>query len=144
MHTVFKAAAAFTTLAVSGALAASAAAQPAPAPWNPSPSITASLDIGGSGNFTGVFDNNQLCYMLNAAGLANPTAAKIVSTQSGNKDQVVLNLQPPANGASAACAPVAPDLAKRLVKNAPNFALEIDTATYPQGAVRAPLSGANG
>ena len=144
MHTVLKATAVFTTLVLSGALAASAAAQPAPKPWNPSPSITASLDIGGSGNFTGVFDNNQLCYMLNAAGLDNPTAAKIVSTKPDKNGQVVLNLQPPANGASAACAPVDPDLAKRLVKNAPNFALEIDTATYPQGAVRAPLMGANG
>ena len=140
MQSILKATFVLGTLTLAGA----ALAQPAAPTWQPAPSITASLDIGGSGNFTGVFDNNQLCYMLNAAGLANPTAAKIVSTQSGNKDQVVLNLQPPANGASAACAPVAPDLAKRLVENAPNFALEIDTATYPQGAVRAPLSGANG
>jgi hypothetical protein len=38
---------------------------------------------------------------------------------------------------------VADDVAKRLVKNAGNFALSIDTATYPNAAW-APLVGMNG
>ena len=143
MHTVLKATAVFTTLVLSGALAASAAAQPAPKPWNPSPSITASLDIGGSGNFTGVFENGRLCYMINAAGLANPTAVRIVALKPEKNGEVVLNLKPPVGGASADCVPVAADLAQRLVKNARNFALAIDTAQYPNAAW-APLVGMNG
>ena len=140
MHTVFKTAIALGALALAG----TAYAQPKPAPWNPSPSITASLDIGGSGNFTGVMDKGQMCYMINAAGLMNPTGVKIVSTKPDKNGQVMLQLQPPVNGAGGGCVPIDPDLARRLVKNAPNFALEIDSATYPNGAVSAPLMGANG
>jgi hypothetical protein len=124
-------------------LAGAAFAQPAPPTWQPAPSITASLDIGGSGNFTGVFENGRLCYMLNAAGLANPTAVRIVSLKPEKNGEVLLNLKPPVGGASADCIPVADDLAKRLVKNAENFAVAIDTATYPN-AEWAPLVGMNG
>ena len=137
-----KAAAALGALALAGALAAPAAAQPKPQPWNPSPSITASLDIGGSGNFTGVMDNGKLCYMINAAGIANPTGAVI---QSGKKDgAVVLRLKPPVGGASGDCVPIADDLARKLVKDAGHYYFAIQSAQYPQGAAGAWLMGPNG
>jgi hypothetical protein len=142
MNSILKSTLATATLAA--AFAAPAFAQPAPQPWNPDPSISASLDVGGSGSFTGVFDKGQLCYILTAAGIDGVTAAKIVSTKPDKNGQVVLHLQPPVGGASAGCSPVDGDLAKRLVKNAENFALQIDSATYPQGAASAPLTGQNG
>ena len=139
-----KAAAALGALALAGALAAPAAAQPKPQPWNPSPSITASLDIGGSGNFSGVLDNGQLCYIINAAGLANPTAAVIRSGQKSDNRAVVMNLRAPVGGSVGDCTPVAPDLARKLVKDAHNYWFEIDSAQYPQGAAGAWLMGQNG
>ena len=140
MHAILKA-----TLAL-GALAAAAAAyaQPAPAPWNPSPSVSASLDIGGSGNFTGVIDKGQLCYMINAAGIDNPTAAVIRSGKKADAGAVVMNLKPPVGGASADCAPIADDLARKLVKNAGDYWFTIQSAQYPQGAAGAWLQGMNG
>ena len=139
MHSTLKAAFAFGALTIAGA----AVAQPAPPSWNPAPSIAASLDIGGTGNFTGVFDNQRLCYMLNAPGVANPTAVRIVALKPAKNGEVLLNLKPPVGGASADCVPVSDDVARRLVKNARNFAVAIDTATYPN-AVWAPLVGMNG
>jgi hypothetical protein len=139
MHSTIKATFVIGALTVAGA----ALAQPAPPTWNPAPSITASLDIGNSGGFTGVFENGRLCYLLNAAGLDNPTAVRIVALKPEKNGEVLLNLKPPVGGASADCVPVADDVAKRLVKNAGNFALSIDTATYPNAAW-APLVGMNG
>jgi hypothetical protein len=144
MHTVLKATAVFTTLVLSGALAASAAAQPAPKPWNPSPSITASLDIGGSGNFTGVIENQKLCYMINAAGVANPTVAEIQANGKNGDGAVVLNLKPPVGGASADCVPIAADVAGKLVKNADDYRFTLKSAQYPDGVAWAPLQGQNG
>jgi len=125
------------------ALAGAAVAQPAPPTWKPAPSITASLDVGGTGDFTGVFDNQRLCYMLNAPGVANPTAVRIVALKPAKNGEVLLNLKPPVGGASADCLPVSEEVARRLVRNAGNFAVAIDTATYPN-AVWAPLVGMNG
>ena len=126
------------------AIAATAWAQPAPPAWNPAPSITASLDIGGSGNFTGVIDNGRLCYMINAGGIANPTGAVIQSGRKNNAGAVVLNLKPPVGGASADCVPIAPDLAGKLVKNASDYWFTIQSAQYPDGAAGAWLMGMNG
>ncbi|MGZ3266013.1 MAG: CHRD domain-containing protein [Reyranella sp.] len=127
-----------------GAFAGAAFAQPAPAPWNPSPSITASLDVGGTGNFTGVIDKGQLCYMINAAGVANPTAAVIRSGNKSDNGAVVMNLRPPVGGSVGDCTPVAPDLARKLVRNSHDYWFEIDSAQYPQGAAGAWLLGQNG
>jgi len=125
-------------------IAAAAWAQPAPAPWHPAPSITASLDIGGSGNFTGVIDNGRLCYMINAAGIANPTGAVIQSGRKNNAGAVVLSLKPPVGGASADCVPIAPDLAGKLVRNSDDYWFTIQSAKYPDGAAGAWLRGMNG
>ena len=143
MHSILKAGLVLGAVALAGALSVPAAAQPTPPTWNPAPSITASLDIGGTGNFTGVFENQRLCYMINAPGLDNPTRVRIASLKPEKNGEVLLELKPPVGGASGDCVPVSDELAKRLVKNAENFALAIDTAAYPN-AVWAPLVGMNG
>ena len=144
MNSILKAGLALGGLMSLGPLAAAAYAQPAPAPWNPSPSVTASLDIGGSGNFTGVIDKGQLCYMINAAGIDNPTGATIRSGKKADAGAVVINLKPPVGGASADCTPVADDLARKLVKGSNQYWFEVDSAAYPQGAAGAWLVGQNG
>jgi hypothetical protein len=139
MHSILKAGLVLGAVALAGA----AIAQPTPPTWNPAPSIAASLDIGGTGNFTGVFENQRLCYMINAPGLKDPTRVRIASLKPEKNGEVLLELKPPVGGASGDCVPVSDELAKRLVKNAENFAVAIDTATYPN-AVWAPLVGMNG
>jgi hypothetical protein len=144
MHKTFKALAPLTLSAIAAAVAAGAAAQPAPAPWNPAPSITASLNIGGSGGFTGVIENQRLCYMINAAGIPDPTGAVIQSGRKSNNGQVVLTLKPPVGGASGDCVPISDDLARKLVRNADDYWFTIQSATYPDGAAGAWLQGMNG
>ena len=140
MHSILKAG-----LALGAAAAAAAAyAQPAPPAWRPAPSITASLDIGGSGNFTGVIDKGQLCYMINAAGIDNPTGAAIRSGKKADAGAVVVNLKPPVGGASADCMPISDDLARKLVRNAGDYWFTIQSAAYPDGAAGAWLVGQNG
>ena len=92
----------------------------------------------------GVLDNGQLCYIINAAGLANPTAAVIRSGKKSDNGAVVMNLRAPVGGSVGDCTPVAPDLARKLVKDAHNYWFEIDSAQYPQGAAGAWLMGQNG
>jgi hypothetical protein len=124
--------------------AAGALAQPAPPAWNPAPSITASLNIGGSGNFTGVIETKRLCYMINAPGIQNPTGAVIQSGRKNNAGTVVLTLKPPVGGASADCVPISDELAGKLVKDADKYWFTIQSAQYPDGAAGAWLQGMNG
>jgi hypothetical protein len=140
MHSILKAGLALGA----AALAATAFAQPAPSAWKPAPSISASLDIGGSGNFTGVIENQRLCYMINAAGIANPTGAVIQSGRKSNAGAVVLNLKAPVGGASADCMPIPDDLARKIVRNAGDYWFTIQSADYPDGAAGAWLMGQNG
>jgi hypothetical protein len=126
------------------ACASAAGAQPAPPAWNPAPSISASLDVGGSGGLTGVIENQRLCYMINAAGIDNPTGAVIQSGRKNNNGAVVLTLKPPVGGASGDCVPIPADLAGKLVKNAGDYWFTIQSAAYPQGAAGAWLMGMNG
>jgi len=81
--------------------------------------------------------------MINAAGIANPTAARIVARKPEKNGEVLLELKAPVGGAAGDCVPVSDDLARRLVKNADNFALVITSADYPIAAW-APLTGMNG
>jgi len=55
MSSIIKATFVLGAVTLAGALGVPGAAQPAAPTWQPAPSITASLDVGGSGNFTGVF-----------------------------------------------------------------------------------------
>jgi hypothetical protein len=107
----------------------------APEPYSPHPAVTASFE-GRSGSFSGVIDKDkgEMCYLLNAAGIAGASAAKIVS----DKGAVAVNLQPPVGGASGTCAPIAADTARALLDHPGNYWLQIDSATYPQ-ATMAPL-----
>ncbi|WP_305095686.1 hypothetical protein [Croceibacterium aestuarii] len=101
------------------------------------PAITAALDVGHAGNFTGLIDprDDELCYMLNAPVDA-PTRAVIAD--DGGTPLVTL-ATPDARGASAGCIAIAPAAVKALTgKNADDYALVIDTRDYP-AEVRAPL-----
>jgi hypothetical protein len=112
----------------------------APPPYKPLPAVTARFE-GRSANFTGVVDpaNGQLCYLLNVAGIDGATAAKVVAGSPGKPGAVAVTLQPPVSGASGTCNTIGPDTAKALLDHPENYYLEVDNATYPQGAAFAPL-----
>ncbi len=164
MHIVLKSAA----FAVGSlALAAAAAAQPAPqsgakapapqakkAPPRRSgfaprpkpanqPAITASL--GPASSFTGVIDpmKHQLCYMLDAPAVQHPTGAHIDMGKAGKMGKAVVTLQTPADGSAGACQAIPADVAMALAKNPRAYSIDVDTAAFPHGAVTAQLTGAH-
>jgi hypothetical protein len=108
----------------------------------PASFVAADLDIGGSGSFTGVIDpaKGQMCYMLDAAGIGHPTAAKIEAAGAGASGQAVVTLQAPTGGSSGDCAAIPANVARDLLAHPKGYALVIDTAAYPGGALRAPLT----
>lgn len=158
MHTMLKSAAALGAVAFATAAIAQNAPPPsppanarpapsrqgpprrAPQPYKPAPAVTASFE-GRSANFTGVVDpdQGQMCYLLNVAGIAGATGAKIVAGQPDKPGQVAVNLQPPTDGASGTCYTIGADAAKALLDHPERYYLEVDNATYPQGAAFAPL-----
>jgi hypothetical protein len=126
------------------ALTTTASAQEAEAPPVSNDAILfANLDIGGSGNFTGVLDRqtNQLCYILNADGVDQPTAAHIHVGGPGESGQPVVPLETPDDGASGACTTIEASVAQALVANPGGYYVNIHNAAYPQGVVRAQLKG---
>jgi hypothetical protein len=126
------------------ALTTTASAQQAETPPASNDAILfANLDIGGSGNFTGVLDRqtNELCYILNADGVDQPTAAHIHVGGPGESGQPVVPLETPDDGASGACVAVEASVAQALVANPGGYYVNIHNAAYPQGVVRAQLKG---
>ncbi|WP_164549689.1 CHRD domain-containing protein [Altericroceibacterium xinjiangense] len=140
MRTIIPAVAAIALGAAT--LSAPAAAQQEANPYQTShPIISAPLNIGGAGSFTGVIDpaTREMCYGLNAPGLGQPTSAYIRPSAEGSRP--VLTLETPVNGASGACTVLPADLARSLTANPSAYTLEVATAMYPNGAVRAQLEG---
>lgn len=126
------------------AFTASASAQEAGNQTAGNPAILfASLDIGGTGNFTGVLDRqtNELCYILNADAVDDPTAAHIHVGGPGESGPPVVPLETPADGASGACMTVEPGVAQALLANPGGYYVNIHNAAYPQGVARAQLKG---
>jgi hypothetical protein len=135
---------AFGTLAALGGLGALALGGPALAQMNDrgkmldEPAITARLDIGGGGNFTGLIDSgkNELCYMLDAAGIGQATRAVIEDAQGA---PLITLATPDARGGAGECKTISPAATKALLSDADDYALEVDSKTHPDGEVRAPL-----
>lgn len=134
MHSTVRAtAAALGTMALWAAIAAPAVGQrPPPPPYDPHPVLSADLGLGGSGAFSGVADREtgQLCYMIYAAGVQNPTAASIRDSKTNTE---VVKLAVPTGGTSGGCANIGQDLAKKLVANPDAYSVAIASAMYPNG-----------
>lgn len=105
---------------------------PPPPPYNPHPVLSADLGLGGPGQFNAVDDTStgQLCYMLVAPGIANPTGAFIGDSKTRTS---VLALQPPVGGTSGACVNIDKGLAQSMVDHAGNYAVYVQSAQYPNG-----------
>lgn len=126
------------------ALAAPAAAQEDANPYlSDDPIVFATLDIWGSGNFTGVIDpdTNELCYILNADGVEQPTAAHIHVGGPGEDGAPVVPLETPADGASGGCVTLEADIARALAESPGGYYVNVHSEAYPQGAQRGQLRG---
>ena len=113
------------------AIAAPAAGQAPPPPYDPHSVLSADLGIGGTGQFNAVNDvgKGELCYMLVAPGIG-ATGAFI---GDGKTNQSVLALQPPVGGTSGACVNIGQDLARRLRDHSGDFSVYVQSTAYPNG-----------
>lgn len=96
-------------------------------------------DPNGRGQFSWSLDGTSLCYLISSKRIGTPTAAHIHRGRAGVAGPVRVTLSPPAPNAQAACVTVDPTLARNLTNNPQRFYVNIHTAKYPAGALRAQL-----
>lgn len=99
-------------------------------------------DPDGSGEFALWVDTaqNHVCYNLGVAGIATPTAAHVHKGGPGVSGPPVVMLDAPATMHSENCMPVDGALAADLIAHPADYYVNVHTADYPGGAVRAQLA----
>jgi CHRD domain-containing protein len=97
-------------------------------------------DANGRGQFSWSLDGQKLCYLLSATRIGTAAAAHIHRGAVGVAGPVRVELQAPASGASAACVTVAAGLATALRDHPRRFYVNVHTAAFPGGAIRAQLT----
>ena len=81
----------------------------------------------------------QVCYLLVANKLDTVVAAHIHHAPAGVNGPVVIPLQAPISGFSAACADISAALAADLVANPDQYYVNVHTTVFPGGAIRGQL-----
>lgn len=111
------------------ALAAPAAAQfggPPPPPNTGVPLFATLTGIGEKAQITVVVDppKGTACYILNADTLEGVSGAQI---RAGEGGQAVLTLEPPRDGSSGGCMPIAADAAQAMIDNPAGYTVSLTT-----------------
>jgi hypothetical protein len=96
-------------------------------------------DGNGRGEFSWSVDGTKLCYLLSVKGIGRAAAAHVHRGKVGVAGPVKVELTAP-HPAYAAFVPVSAGLAKALRENPRRFYVNVRTATYPDGAIRAQLT----
>jgi len=103
-----------------------------PGPGDPDGTGTAELRVNPG--------QTQICYTLTVSGLDAATAAHIHRGAPDVAGPVVVGLTAPANGTSHGCATVTRALAEEIIRDPGAFYVNVHTAAFPSGAIRAQLA----
>ena len=98
-------------------------------------------DPNGSGEFAVWVDPamGRVCYTLGTAGISTPTMAHIHKGDAHSSGPVVVPLTTPVHNLSDTCTPVSADVANQIIADPDDYYVNVHTADYPQGAIRAQL-----
>jgi hypothetical protein len=95
-------------------------------------------DSNGSGEFSWSLDGTRLCYLLTATKIGTAAAAHIHRGAAGVAGPVRVELTAP-NPASVGCKTISSTLATALRDHPRRFYVNVHTAVFPNGAIRAQL-----
>ena len=95
-------------------------------------------DSNGSGEFSWSLDGTRLCYLLTATKIGTAAAAHIHRGAFGVAGPVRVELTAP-NPASVGCKSISSALATALRDHPRRFYVNVHTAVFPNGAIRAQL-----
>jgi hypothetical protein len=82
---------------------------------------------------------DKVCYVVAVRGIDTVLAAHIHRGAAGVAGPVVVPLEAPTDGLSAACADVEPALADEIAGGPRGFYVNVHTSAFPMGAVRGQL-----
>jgi hypothetical protein len=99
---------------------------------------TQTADPNGSGEFSWSLDGTRLCYLLTAKKIGTAAAAHIHRGAVGVAGPVRVELTAP-NPASVGCKTISSALATALRDQPHRFYVNVHTAVFPNGAIRAQL-----
>lgn len=99
------------------------------------------LDALGSVEVVVVEERSEVCVEIVVRGLDEPTAAHLHEAAIGEAGDVVLGLPAPTDekGAVDACVSAEPDVLERLQREPAGFYVNVHSALFPDGALRAQL-----
>ena len=135
------------TLAVTGALAGTAAAGCTTNPLTATLSGAAETPAGdpaGSGKAKITFDiaEGLVCWSVTVKGTATPVAAHIHKAAAGTAGPVVVPLGTPTKGGTKGCTATGRALIKDIIANPSQYYVNVHTGAFPAGAVRGQLAAA--
>lgn len=105
------------------------------------PVATGTPEASGWAVVTAMPKRSELCVQISVAGLAQPTAAHLQEAPVGGSGEVVLALQAPSSGDGSVdtCVTASDRLLERLRRQPGRFAISVNTAAAPDGALRGQL-----
>ncbi len=100
-------------------------------------------DLAGTGTAQITVDPNgtQICFILTESGIEGVTAAHIHEGKAGVSGPIVVTLTPPTTGSVEDCVDADAAVIKTLSAGTRSYYVNLHTTAFPNGAVRAQLTG---
>jgi hypothetical protein len=100
-----------------------------------------SADGRGTARITVNPNGTEVCYELTVTDLADVTAAHIHEGRSGTAGPIAVTLDAPTDGQSEGCVQTSASIVDGMTGGNRSFYVNIHTTEFPDGAVRAQLTG---